>query len=175
VAERKKSKPVREGDVFQMPLEGDLAAVGVVARKPGRGIILVYLYRGDPTWTRLEDIPPDRLDPANPLYVGITGWQSLRSGEWPILGSLPGWSRDEWPQPVFGRAHPTFGWIIVRLEDNLAYQQEMRKATAEEVTGLFPGTVHGVGSIEDVMHRILTSPEERYVPTTPEQWGRGLP
>lgn len=155
--------PVREGDVFAMPLTDGLAAVGVIARRK-RTSMLSYLYRGDASWTSVNDIPDGHLDPAAPLYIGLSGWHNVRWGNWPVLGQLAGWNPTDWPIPKFANWHEGYGAFLIDELDNDLKDSGVRRAQPGEEEGLFPSGVAGLNSLQITMHAILTSPEGRWVP-----------
>jgi hypothetical protein len=49
----------------------------------------------------------------------------LRDGNWPIIGRLQNWVRDEWPLPVFYRDDLLRGTVLVQYDDNLEEIEEV--------------------------------------------------
>jgi hypothetical protein len=91
-----------EGDCFGVPLRDGGFATGLVARANASGILLGYFFGP------LREVPPEpvaleSLRREDAILVGRFGHLGLTGGTWPTLGRLPGWSRDDWPVPVFIR------------------------------------------------------------------------
>ncbi len=120
----------REGDWFMLPLPGlPLWAAGVVARMDGQGRCLGYffLFNHVPT---LQDVASLRA--ANAVLCTRFGDPNLVEGKWPILGQVPGWRRDAWPVPTFGR-EVTGGLCFLSVyDDRLEFVSESR-TTPDEV------------------------------------------
>jgi len=91
-----------EGTWFAVPLREGGFGVGVVARANAGGVLLGYFFG-----PKLAEVP--RLDELAGLraedaaLVAMFGHLGLKRGEWPVLGRLDGWDRQEWPMPVFVR------------------------------------------------------------------------
>jgi hypothetical protein len=107
-----------EGDVFAVPLGGGGYAVGVVARMNGRGAVLGYFFE-----QRYELAPTlagvGELDAVDNALIAIFGDLGLIRGKWPVLGRLPGWRRQEWPMPAFGRHEQVTGrYFRVEYDDD---------------------------------------------------------
>jgi hypothetical protein len=92
-----------EGDWFAVPLRAEGFAVGLVARaNPKMASVLGYFFGPRRTeMPRLVDVLT--LTPSDAVLVGKISHLGVTDGLWPIIGRFPGWSRAEWPMPVFVR------------------------------------------------------------------------
>lgn len=129
-------RQAKEGDVFEVELGDGLGkVVGVLAR--GKGLVFVFL--GEPRTFRPDDA----------AFVGIIGVQGFRDGSWHIRGPLPGFTREAWPVPRFGRFLRGLGEEryprIVTRDESLAFVEEV-PGSAEEVARLPEDGVDGAGS-----------------------------
>jgi hypothetical protein len=95
--------PYREGDWFAIPLVGSGFAVGLIARSPRGGKVLFGYFFGPRKLSlpRLIDLAHYKCQDA--ILVAKFGDYSLFHGEWPVLGSLGKWLRNDWPMPSFSR------------------------------------------------------------------------
>ncbi len=121
------SVPYREGDLFAVPLDGGGYGVGLVARANRDGVVAGYFF-GD----RFAQ-PPDPDDlaavgPKDAILIKSFGDLGLVRGEWPVIGQLPGWRREDWPMPAFGRQEPLTGRFL-RVE----YSDDDPNASPREV------------------------------------------
>jgi hypothetical protein len=148
--------PYREGTVFLIPLREGGYATGVVARVARQGkIVLVYLFG-----PRRDKPPmPDELlglsasDALKCLRVGDLG---LLNGEWPVVGSLPDWQREEWPTPLFLRRDDLSqrAWIV-HFDDEDPSQLQREEVAAYNTTGLERQSLYGYGAVELLLTTIL--------------------
>lgn len=94
---------IGEGQFFLLPVERGQYAVGLVARAPRRGGVLLGYFFG----------PRRNLEPSAEWLNARTPQQSvlvcrfkdlaLFRGEWKLLQSLPSFNRAQWPVPAFHR------------------------------------------------------------------------
>ena len=91
-----------EGDWFAVPLRESGFADGILARTNRRGVLLGYFFG-----PRRDDVPTleefSTFKPQNAILISKFGHLGLKQGQWPNLGSIDGWDRNEWPMPVFVR------------------------------------------------------------------------
>lgn len=116
-----KKQKYSEGDLFGVPLADGGFGVGLVVRKSKRGVLFGYFFG-----PRREDIPAldelHGLEPARSVLAGLFGDLDIRDSLWPVIGGMPGWSRERWPLPYFkGRGESDDGSTvrITRDEDDL--------------------------------------------------------
>lgn len=137
---KKASLVYEEGDLFGVPLEDWGFGVGLIARrKPGRGNHEMFAY----FWGHRFPEPPkpyDLLDitPRTAIAEWKFGDLGIIEGHWPILGTLPGFRREEWPLPTFGFVMPKSpsGTAYLRIYDDtdpaiLLEEQLVNAAVAE--------------------------------------------
>src|SRR2546427_9568860 len=98
----------REGMWFAVPLRNGGYAVGIVARKAKRGVLLGYFFG-----PRRQAVPVleevERLKPNDAILVKVFGDLGLLDGSWPIIGLASSWDRGRWPMAVFGRVEEFTG------------------------------------------------------------------
>ena len=92
----------REGDWFAVPLRNGDFAVGLIARANSGGVLLGYFF-GPPR----PEVPAlasiGGLKPVDAVLIRKFGHLGIVQGKWPLLGSVDGWNRQQWPTPVFVR------------------------------------------------------------------------
>lgn len=151
--------PYREGSVFAVPLRNGGYAVGVVARFTaekyhGGGGLLGYFFG-----PKHETVPTaeviDTLDPLKALVVLKFGDLSLLSGEWPIVGSVTDWKRENWPLPDFVRKDDISkrAWRVRYSDDNLV--QPISEESAPYDSPLQEDSIAGAGFVELRLTRLL--------------------
>lgn len=111
-----------EGDVFAVPLEKDGYCLGVVARKPKGGKVLLGYFFGP----RLIQIPKESeiplFCPRDAVKVIKFGDLFLLKGKWPVISHIPNWNREVWPIPNFVRRESISkrAFLITFSEENLS-------------------------------------------------------
>ncbi|MBS0395371.1 MAG: hypothetical protein JSR54_12135 [Proteobacteria bacterium] len=94
---------LHEGQFFMLPVERGQYALGLIARVPRRGGVLLGYFFG-----------PRRTSPPmgewlNALHANQAALvcrfkdAALFRGEWKLLSDLPGFQRAQWPVPAFHR------------------------------------------------------------------------
>jgi len=147
-----------EGDWFAVPLLPGRTdfALGLIARAEPRqgGIVLCYFFppRGsaEPALAQLRE-----LHAADAVLV-----QKLDGLErkWPRLGRAPGWDRDAWPLPAFGRSGKKTGQVSrVIYDDDLRFVGE-EMADRTEVDTLPSNELLQAASVPTVLARLLPKP-----------------
>jgi hypothetical protein len=120
------------GDWFAVPLPSGGYAVGLLARRQGRGPVLLGYFFGPrrPSVPALDDLGELRATDA--ALVKVFGYLGLRSGEWPILGRLA-WDAADWPVPEFGWADLLVAgrYAARRYDESLHFVGERRITRAE--------------------------------------------
>jgi hypothetical protein len=137
-----KKVPYREGDWFAVPLQGGGYSVGIVARKPRNGDILLGYFFGP----RRLNVPVldevHKYKASNAMLVRMFGDTALKRGEWPVLGTVEPWDTHLWPMPDFGRyaaplaGYPARAWRVRYPENNPNGLPETTPITIEEYSNL---------------------------------------
>ena len=99
--------------------------VGLVARaEKSRSLgAAILLYFFPPRLRRvphLDDVPVLHRDAA--ISVVRTGVRRIVEGAWPIVGTLQGFQRSDWPIPLFGGvslSQPGLAWIVEYTDDRI--------------------------------------------------------
>jgi hypothetical protein len=143
----------KEGDWFAVPLRDGGYAVGLVARMNGKGIVLGYFFgprRSEPP--SLGELA--NLAPEEAIDVSMFGDLGLIRKEWPPIGAGPGWDRDRWPIPGFGRG---LGELYLRIEygEDLSSERQTR-ISLEELRRLPEDGLSGAGAVEIHLTRLLS-------------------
>lgn len=90
-----------EGNIYLLPLEAGGYAVGLIARIDKRQIsIMTYFFKAI-LKEKLFSQALDVIEKREILDVTVSGTQTLKSGDWPVIGTLSNFKREEWPVPVF--------------------------------------------------------------------------
>jgi hypothetical protein len=154
--------PYHEGDLFAVPMRDGGYAIGLVARMNGEGPVLGYFFGG-----RYDHVPDaaelrgHSTDEA--IFAKIFGDLGLIRGAWPVAGRLPGWRRDDWPMPAFGRREPLTGrcFRVEYADDDPASLQGEMPISPEELEHLPEDGLAGVGFIETPLSWLLSGDEDR--------------
>ena len=95
--------PYREGHFFLLPVERGAYAVGLIARAPPRGGVLLGYFFGP----RRSQAPVAQwlhaLHPQQAVLVCRFKDTALYRGEWKLLDPLDSFTRAGWPIPAFHR------------------------------------------------------------------------
>lgn len=147
----------KEGDVFAVPLRDGGYAVGVVARSKGQGPVLGYFFGPrHAVVPELDDVA--QLEAVDHVLVQKFGDLNLIRGKWQVLGALPGWRREEWPMPAFGR-HEALTGRYLRVEyadDDPNSRPREVEITRHEFERLAEDGLAGFGFIETRLTRLLS-------------------
>lgn len=110
--------PYREGQFFLLPVERGAYAVGLIARAPPRGGVLLGYFFGP----RRSAAPVvqwlQALHPQNAALVCRFKDTPLYRGEWKVIGALDPYDREAWPVPAFHR----FDGSVTHVPGNDAVQ-----------------------------------------------------
>jgi hypothetical protein len=108
-----------------------------------------------------DDVPRidelDRLDASNADLARKFGDLGLRSGTWPLIGSLSSWDRNQWPMPDFRRYEELTGrTFVVTYSDADPNQVEReRLSTPDDTINLPKDGLAGAGFVEVVLTELL--------------------
>lgn len=161
----------REGDWFAVPLPRGGYAVGLVARRPRRGTVVLGYFFGPPrkTLPACEALAGTRAEHA--LLVCRVKDTALHNGEWRVLGRPASWRREDWPIPAFHRREGLSGrGIRVEYDD-----EDLTTPARESVAGaadasLAMDVVHDDARLLEVLARLLS--EKWPVIPDPTAWIR---
>jgi hypothetical protein len=95
--------PYREGQFFLVPIEQGTYVVGLIARAPSRGGVLLGYFFG-PRRRRAPEAEwlNSRLAEQAAMICRFRD-TPLFQGDWKLLGALPTFARAAWPVPAFHR------------------------------------------------------------------------
>jgi hypothetical protein len=151
-----KSLPYREGSCFAVPLRKGGYGLGIVARLAPRGKIVLAYFFGPrlETLPSSSDVPELKADEAiKCLRVGDLG---LMNGEWPVLGDLPHWRREDWPTPGFVRRDDLSKrtWLV-HYKDADPSAIELEEPVPYEMSDLETSGLYGYGAVEVLLTKLL--------------------
>ena len=148
--------PYKEGDRFAIPLRDGGYAVGVVARSPKGGKVLLGYFFGP----RYGEIPAastvTNLSSDEAIKVVRFGDISLLRGEWPIVYRPAKWNREDWPMPSFVRTElpDSRAWRVVYHDNDP--NRVMSESRLESDPAVFErDAVFGAGAIELLLTKLL--------------------
>jgi hypothetical protein len=137
----------KEGDIFLIPLrDGSGFGVGLLARKKGNGA-LGYFFKNK--YANPDSFSIDTLCINDIIYIHQFGTPGLDKGSWPIVSKLPGWDRDKWGFPIFGKQdilRPHIYYAIRYFEDFT--DDDWQVISEEEFKKLPQDGLGGYGFIE---------------------------
>ena len=98
------------------------------------------------------------LRPQNALLVCQFGDLSLVDGIWPIVGTLPSWSRNEWPVPAFSRTNALNRSItkVIYSDDDIDRILSEQPVSPDEAASMPRDGLFGAGAVEIVLTKLLT-------------------
>ncbi len=165
------SQTYREGDWFGIPLRRGGYAVGLVARRPRRGTVMLGYFFG----------PARKALPTEEGLAAIRAEQAqlvcrlkdtpLHRGVWPVVGRCARWRRKDWPMPAFFRREGLSGRGI-RVEydsDNLTTPARETPASVPDAT-LPEDVVLNDARVLEALMQILS--EQKPVTLDLSQWTR---
>jgi hypothetical protein len=92
-----------EGQFFMLPVERGQYAIGLIARVPRRGSVLLGYFFGPRRSSPPNDAWLNGLHATQAAFVCRFKDSSLFRGEWKLLCTLQGFDRAQWPVPTFHR------------------------------------------------------------------------
>lgn len=138
------------GQVFEVPLEDEAKALGLVIRQ-NENLLMSYFF-ADQGASELSELA---LDPQAAVYVGQHGLLGFQES-WERLGKWEAFDFEQWPIPGLKIEDPLMKrWYRVDLEDDLERQTRTR-ISDEEAKELFPAAVSGHLILEYRLHKLLT-------------------
>lgn len=135
-----------EGDVFAVPLQQGGFVLGVVARIDRSFGFIGYFY---PTvWSTIPETTEGlELSPEQAKWVKQVGHRGIKEGRWKIIGRVPGWSRETWPNPEFFRSPWPGAHCKLKYHDDQHWKDlYLIRIRPEEATDLpEDGSMHHMG------------------------------
>jgi hypothetical protein len=152
----------REGDWFAVPLPSGGFGIGLAARVPAGGRILLGYFFGKrfASLPNSEDIPP--FDAGAAVLVLMFGDLHLMSGAWPVIRHSEGWTRDRWPLPAFGFKQDVGGkfWRVEYGDDLSVATMRRTSVSSDQIEGLPKDGLFGAGAIEKMLD---SRTDERFI------------
>jgi len=119
---RPKPRPVTAGDIFEVPVAADLAALGQVLEIRFKSPTVAIFRRPGP----LGAIPPSELADEPVLTILHIGGDSLYTGRWPIVGScVPNHEPSSGPG---GQAGAVAARVTVEMDQSLTCSRPFQDA-----------------------------------------------
>lgn len=152
---KRKSLIYRNGTCFAVPLRSGGFATGVVARSNQKGIVFGYFF--GPRLLDVRNAKLSELHPARAVYVGKFGDLGILNGEWPILGTILGWSAGDWPMPPLIRMDKAVNraWVCEYDDRTFACISE-NEVDPERVAEFVADGTMGYGAMEIRLTKLLT-------------------
>jgi len=144
----------REGDIFVVPLRNGGFSVGVIARSPKDGkVLLGYFFRVRSEWSPNMTLP--KLEPKDAVKVARFGDLAIIKGNWRIIGRVPEWNRAEWKMPKFLRKDDLAkcAWLVTYADDD-PNEQISIEACPFDATGYEKDSLLGAGFVEMMLTRL---------------------
>lgn len=120
---------------------------------PRGGVIFGYFFAPDMMSSSVESFKGRRLkDAVLRLRFGDLG---LINGDWPVLGKIDDWRREEWPMPDFVRREPGVSFFYrVRFSDRdpNEYEHDERVDIADDLESI---AIYGYGAVEKEIMKLL--------------------
>jgi hypothetical protein len=141
-----KALPYKEGGIFSVPLGARVDCLGVIARAPRKGgLVLAYFF---------ERTSVAALSPRTAVDVAKVGNLYLMEGRWSVVAEVPNWRKETWPVPLLRRREPLSGRVyLVRYDDELHAVDECQ---VEHDAGNYPeDVVWGARAAEAKLRHLL--------------------
>lgn len=142
--------PYVEGDLFVIEI-GDCRYVGRIARSPGNGGILAYLF-GPFSAREFDPNELHALRAKDSCLIAIVSDLSMMRGKWLIINKENDWHKEEWPLPEFGHSDLLSGEKFARVYDERTLLQVAeRPISKEEFSNLPRDGVMGSDYLEVIL------------------------
>lgn len=159
----------QEGDWFAVPLGHGQIALGLVARRPKRGGLLLGYFFGPPRKQPPEPGELQELRAQHGVLICRFKDAPLHRGLWRLIGACAKWRHKDWPMPPFVRKEGLSGRAI-RIQyspDNLTTPVQEVEATATDAS-LPEDIVFDETRLVETLNRIFAA--QRPVAIDPGQW-----
>jgi Immunity protein 26 len=145
------TKDFKEGTCFIVPLQNGQFARGIASRVDGEAGAMGYFF-GPPLKNAKDAVFDTSIRPKNTVLTGRFSILGMLLGEWPILGTLPGWNREEWPLPLFYREISGVGTkYLTKYTEDLKVIGEYKLTTTEMPDNVCDDGSMGYGYVEAVL------------------------
>jgi hypothetical protein len=147
-----------EGDLFAVTLRDGRYGMGLIARMPKAGkIVLGYFFD-----QACEELPTHSMASKAATSRRVAkiwrfGDLRLHKGDWPVLGPLEGFDRSDWPMPSFVRRFEDMAWVVNYSEDDPLTVLEEIRSDPETGRHLESDLLMGAGMVEIVLARTLAA------------------
>ncbi len=160
----------REGDVFSLPLAHGGFGVGVLARRPRRGTVVLCYFFGPRRKQAAVTEGVDALRAGGALLVCRLKDTGLHRGSWRVIGAIGQWRRDEWPVPPFIRKEGLSqrGIRVEYGDDNLTVSARETAAGVTDMS-LADDIVFDEQRIVDALERVIVE-QTSTVTVDPSKW-----
>jgi hypothetical protein len=146
---RRSNLPYKEGDWIAIPLQNGGYAVGLIARVPPGGKILLGYFFGP----KRSEIPVlsdvEHYTAKDAVLIKMFGDLGLINGEWKVIGHSTSWKRDSWPVPLFVRKDDISNrYTLIEYDNDNLTEISERPCDIKEVEFLPKDGLSGYGAIE---------------------------
>jgi len=151
-----KKLPYEEGSWFLVPMGKNAFVPGLIARMAPEGKVLLGYFFGKV----FREIPSvkamDQFQEKDAVKIHRFGDLGLINGEWPILGRLPLWNRNDWPMPAFMQVEPISNrvWKIEYPDENPGGKPRRTRITGSS-SNLPKDGMGGYKYIEEILQKYV--------------------
>lgn len=137
------SSSYQQGQFFLLPLSRTEYAVGLIARVPRRGGVLLGYFFGPRRSKAPDEVTLNALTASQSVLACRFKDTALIRSEWPLLGLLARFDRSDWPVPAFHRfdgsttyipGNATSDWRVEYSDDNLIVPVDERPAEKTDLS-----------------------------------------
>lgn len=151
---------ISEGDCFLVPLGMDEYALGLVARRRSRQIRSTIYACFFNKILHHEPEAYELLSLDNEVVLRCRlGDGYIRTGEWPLIGRLPGWERSNWVMPDFGRMdilNSRLCWQVSYSDEDPAKVVAENSVDCKSIKGLPSDCLMGELAVVAALRRLLS-------------------
>lgn len=158
VADNVRRSAIKKGMQFAIPLRPIGYALGVVVKYAARSRIAVIALFGP-----AKLAPPVYVVDVNPsqaILVAQVADSGMVEGEWTLVGTLPDFTRSQWPGDVFARRDGLGRWFIEQYDHedpNLLLRSD--PSTSERARHLPMDTLYGHVALQGVLSDLIDARE----------------
>jgi hypothetical protein len=145
---------LKEGDLFILPLRTNGYLVGLVARIAGNGVPMGYFFND--LLPEISSSPNiDKLTADNVLLVSKFGIQGFADGTWRRAETLPGFTREDWPVPIFLEKHSVLAPRLEFYSDDMEFIGYGHVSQDTDLNSYYESGTSGSVAIEIELTKIL--------------------
>ena len=144
----------KEGNIFAVPLIEAGYGIGLVARIE-KTIMLGYFFKRSLS-TVSDELNVSDIKNWDIVLIARFSYLGIQNGNWPLIGTISEYNRNEWPIPIFRMQEPLSEkyFAVVYNEDLL--KEERYLISEEEAEKLFGYGLYGYIALEKKLSAILT-------------------